>query len=62
MGLMSLTAMELGRKIQQKEVTAVEAVREALAQIGKMEPLFHCLVTVDEEGAIKRAKEVQKRI
>ncbi len=62
MGLMSLTAMELGRKIQAREVTAVEAVREALAQIGKMEPLFHCLVTVDEEGAIKRAKEVQKRI
>lgn len=62
MGLMDLTAMELGRKIQDREVTAVEAVTEALAQIERMEPSFHCLVTVDEEGARKRAIEVQKRI
>lgn len=62
MGLMDLTAMELGRKIQDREVTAMEAVTEALAQVERMEPSFHCLVTVDEEGAQGRAIEVQKRI
>ena len=33
MSLMSLTAVELGKKIQAKEVTAVEAAREAFLQI-----------------------------
>ena len=34
MSLMSLTAAELGKKIQAKEVTAVEAAKEALALMG----------------------------
>lgn len=62
MSLMSLTAIELGRKIQAKEVSAVEAARASLSQIQKMEPKFHCLVTVDEERAIEQAKKVQERI
>ena len=33
MSLMSLTAVELGKRIQNKEVTAVDATREALAAI-----------------------------
>ena len=33
MSLMSLTAVELGRKIQEKEVTAVEATQAALEAI-----------------------------
>ena len=33
MSLMSLTAVELGRKIKAGEVTAVDAAKEALSQI-----------------------------
>ncbi len=60
--LMSLTAVELGRKIQAKEVTAEEAVRAALSSVQEKEEKVNSFVTVDEEGAIKRAKEVQKQI
>lgn len=62
MSLMSLTAVELGKRIQNKEVTAVEAAREALAAIGAREEAVHSFVTVDEEGALARAEAVQKKI
>ena len=62
MGLMSLTAVELGRKIKEKEVTVEEAVTAALDAIEKREAQVHSFVTVDREGALKRAKEVQAKI
>ena len=62
MRLMSLTAVELGRKIKEKEVTVEEAVTAALDAIEKREAEAHSFVTVDREGALKRAKEVQAKI
>lgn len=62
MSLMSLTAVELGNKIRAGEVTAGEAVEDALATIQAKEPQIHGFVTVDEEGARKRAAQVQKQI
>lgn len=62
MSLMSLTAVELGRKIKEKEVTVEEAVTAALDAIEKREAEAHSFVTVDREGALKRAKEVQAKI
>lgn len=62
MSLMSLTAVELGRKIKEKEVTVEEAVTAALDAIEKREAQVHSFVTIDREGALKRAKEVQAKI
>lgn len=62
MKLMSLTAVELGKKIQSGEVKVIDAVNEALAQIEAKEEKINSFVTVDKEGAIKRAEEVQKLI
>lgn len=62
MSLMSLTAVELGRKIKEKEVTVEEVVTAALDAIEKREAQVHSFVTVDREGALKRAKEVQAKI
>ena len=62
MSLMSLTAVELGKKIKAKEVTVKEAVEAAIAQIEKSEDTLNCYVTVDKEGALKKAEEVQKLI
>ena len=62
MGLTSLTAVELGKKIKAKEVTVEEAVKASLEQIKKSESVINAYVTVDEEGALKRAKEVQAKI
>jgi aspartyl-tRNA(Asn)/glutamyl-tRNA(Gln) amidotransferase subunit A len=62
MGLMSLTAVELGRKIKNKEVTVTEATQAALAAVKAKESSINSFVTIDEEGALKRAAEVQKKI
>ena len=62
MGLTNLTAVELGKKIKAKEVTVKEAVEAAIAQIEKSEDTLNCYVTVDKEGALKKAEEVQKLI
>ena len=62
MSLMSLTALELGKKIQAKEVSAVEAAKEALGQIKKLDGSLKCFVTVEEDSVLKKAEEVQKKI
>ncbi len=63
MSLMSLTAVELGKKIQAGEVTAVEATKEALQKIKEKEDMVHSFVTVtSEEKALEKAKEVQAKI
>ena len=62
MDLMSLTAVELGRKIQAKEVTVKEAVMACFAQIEKVEDAVNGFVTLDKEGALKRAEKVQAKI
>ena len=62
MELWQMTALELGRKIKDKEVTAVEAAKASLAQIRKVEGTVHAYVTVDEEGALLRAKQAQEKI
>ncbi len=62
MNLLSLTAVELGKKIKAGEVATEEAVRASLAAIEAKEPQVNGFVTVDGEYALKRAAEVQKQI
>ena len=62
MDIMSLTAVELGKKIKAKEISVKEATQAYLDQIEKVEADVHSYVTIDKEGALKRAEEVQKMI
>lgn len=62
MDLLKLTAVELGKKIQNKETTAVEATQAVLNQIDKVENTIHSYVTVDKDGALARAARVQEQI
>ena len=63
MSLMSLSAVELGKKIKAGEVTAVEAAKEALQAIKEKEESIHSFVTVlDEKKVLERAEEVQKKM
>lgn len=62
MELMELTAVELSKKIRNKEVTVREAVEACIESIESKDKEYNCYVTVDREGALKRAEEVQKLI
>ncbi len=62
MDLMSLTAVELSKKIRAGEVSVKEAVEASIIAIKENEGALNAFVTVDEEGALKQAEEVQKKI
>ena len=62
MEILSCTAVEVGRKIKEKELTAVEATQAVLDQIDRVEDTVHAYVTVDREGALKKAAEIQNKI
>ena len=47
MNIMSLTAVELGKRIKAKEISVEEAVTAALDAIEKKEKLVNSFVTVD---------------
>ena len=59
---LSLTAVELGKRIKNKEISVVEATTAFLDSIEAKEKDIHAFVTVDREGALERAEEVQKLI
>ncbi len=63
MNLMSLTAVELGKKIKSGEVKVVDAVNDAFAQIEAVEKDINSYVTVyEKERVLKNAEEIQKKI
>ena len=62
MSLLEMTAVELAAAIKEGKTTAVEAAKEALAQIEAKEDLYHCYVTIDKEGALAQAEAVQAKI
>ena len=62
MQILGMTAAGLGAAIKNKEVTVMEAVEAVLSRIEEKEKEYHCYVTVDQEGALLQAREVQGRI
>ena len=62
MSILSLTATQLAKKIKNKEVTVKEAVEAVLEQIEVKDGEINAYVTIDRDGALKRAEEVQTKI
>ena len=62
MSILDLTALELGKKIKAGEITSPQATEAVIKQIKAVEEQVQSYVTLDEEGAMKRAKEVQAQI
>ncbi len=60
MSILQLTAVELGKAIQKKQISVEEATRASLTAM--QENAYNSVITIDEEGALCRAKEVQRRI
>ena len=56
------TAVELGRKIADKEITSVEATKAYLEQIKNTEKDVNAYITVMEEKALERAEFIDKKI
>ncbi len=62
MEIQKLTAVSLGKKIKEKEISVREALDAVFAQIDQTESRYHAYVTLDKEGAYKQADAVQEKI
>lgn len=60
---MNVTAVELGKKIKEREISVAEAVNDALANIQANEDRLHCYVTtVEKQILLEKAKQIQASI
>ena len=57
-----MDALTLGKAIAAGEITAPEATEAYIASIKEKDKTYNCYVTVDEEGAMTCAQQVQKQI
>ena len=62
MGITDMTAVELAAAIREGKNTAVEATNAILARIEEKDKELNCYVTVDKEGALRQAEQVQEKI
>ncbi|MBQ7083408.1 MAG: Asp-tRNA(Asn)/Glu-tRNA(Gln) amidotransferase subunit GatA [Oscillospiraceae bacterium] len=62
MELFEMTAASLSQKLRNKEVSAVEITKSALAQIKKTEDQVQSFVTVCEDSALAKAAEVDAKL
>ena len=62
MEIQKLTAVSLGKKIKEKEISVREALDAVFAQIDQTEGRYHAYVTLDKEGAYKQADVDQEKI
>ncbi len=60
--LTSLTATQLAAAIREGRVSSVEVVEAHLAQIAARNPALNAIVTLDEEGALARAREADSAL
>ncbi|MFC1526501.1 Asp-tRNA(Asn)/Glu-tRNA(Gln) amidotransferase subunit GatA [Candidatus Latescibacterota bacterium] len=61
MKLNELTAHEVAGQLRQGEVSAVEVTRSVLDQIEAVDPTLNAFITVDADGALAQASEVDAR-
>lgn len=62
MDITSLSALELGAKIKNREISVLEATKAQIEKIKEKDSLYNCYITVMEEEALKRAVEVQEKL
>ena len=62
MELEKLTALQLGEKIKQRQVSVLDGVKTVFEQIEKQDSEVHAYLDAYKEEAYKRAEEVQKGI
>ena len=55
-----LSAVETADRIRKREMTAVEATEAALKRVETANPALNAFVTIDPEGALRQARQVDE--
>ncbi|SFX19001.1 aspartyl/glutamyl-tRNA(Asn/Gln) amidotransferase subunit A [Thermoactinomyces sp. DSM 45891] len=61
MSLLRESLQEVHNRLAKKEITSVDLVTESLKRIGEVDGDVRAFLLVDEEGALKRAKELDEK-
>ncbi len=62
MKLYEMTLKEVSEKIKKQEITALELTQSILGRIKEVEPKVDSYITITEEEALNRAKEIDEKI
>ncbi len=62
MNYQKMTAIELSKKIKNKEISAVEVTKAHINYIKEKDGLYNCFITLLEEEALKQAEKIQEKI
>lgn len=62
MDLNKMTALEIGKKIKNKDISSVEVTKYFLNKIKKHDKHINAFITISEDKALKNAEEIQKKI
>ena len=62
MNIFELTAVELGKKIKDGEITSVEATKAVIEKIKATDSKLNAYISLDEQDALKRAEEADLKI
>ncbi len=62
MDILKMTALQIGKAIKDRKITAIDVVKAVLDTIEKKDKLINAYITVNREAAIKRANVVQEQI
>jgi len=57
-----LSATELARAVQSRELSPVEVLEAILARIDEVNPRINAIITLDREGAMERARRAEKEL
>lgn len=61
MSLLDLRLAEINQRLQEKELTVSQLVEASLERIDEVEPKLNAFITIDQDGARKRAAELDKQ-
>jgi aspartyl-tRNA(Asn)/glutamyl-tRNA(Gln) amidotransferase subunit A len=56
------TIRELAARIRTREVSAAEATAACLQRLERLQPVLHCAIRIDAEGAMAAAREADRRV
>ncbi|HWI37629.1 MAG TPA: amidase [Burkholderiales bacterium] len=55
------TIREIAARIRRREVSAVEVTAACLERLARLQPILHCAIRIDAEGAMAAAREADRR-
>ena len=61
MSVFNMPIKEIHRRLQNKELSVTDLVRNSVERIKAVDEQLNCFITLDEEGALKKAEKLDQQ-